>query len=202
MSIYFILCLLYFHRTLHCVICLRCYCTVCYVHNFFISVFIQLRLYEKLLKVAEKGHQKTLEKVAYAMLFGDYMNQNITKAKEMFEKLAVEGSPKAQMVQISFQMLTSLEKNIETILIFVNTSCLLFLRLLVFCTLQGLELILVKLRYLFFNISEVFFLIALIIFWTKHFESSCKIVSVNCLHTAYILRPWFTTPSVLWVETW
>lgn len=54
-------------------------------------------LYEKLLKVAEKGHQKAMEKVAYAMLFGDYMNQNITKAREMFEKLAMEGSPKAQM---------------------------------------------------------------------------------------------------------
>lgn len=53
-------------------------------------------LYEKLMKVAEKGHQKAMEKVAYAMLFGDYMNQNITKAREMFEKLAVEGSPKAQ----------------------------------------------------------------------------------------------------------
>ncbi|XP_070705439.1 protein sel-1 homolog 1 isoform X1 [Pempheris klunzingeri] len=54
-------------------------------------------LYEKLLKVAEKGHQKAMEKVAYAMLFGDYMNQNVTKAKEMFENLAMEGSPKAQM---------------------------------------------------------------------------------------------------------
>ncbi|XP_029966201.1 protein sel-1 homolog 1 isoform X2 [Salarias fasciatus] len=53
-------------------------------------------LYEKLLKVAEKGHQKAMEKVAYAMLFGDYMNQNVTKAKEMFEKLAIDGSPKAQ----------------------------------------------------------------------------------------------------------
>uniref|UniRef100_A0A8D3A5H6 Fibronectin type-II domain-containing protein n=1 Tax=Scophthalmus maximus TaxID=52904 RepID=A0A8D3A5H6_SCOMX len=58
-------------------------------------------LYEKLLKVAEKGHQKAMEKVAYAMLFGDYMNQNITKAREMFEKLAVEGSPKAQMLLLS-----------------------------------------------------------------------------------------------------
>ncbi|CAG01805.1 unnamed protein product, partial [Tetraodon nigroviridis] len=55
-------------------------------------------LYEKLLKVAEKGHQKALEKVGYGMLFGDYMNQNIHKAKEIFEKLAVEGSPKAQTV--------------------------------------------------------------------------------------------------------
>ncbi|XP_068609694.1 protein sel-1 homolog 1 [Brachionichthys hirsutus] len=53
-------------------------------------------LYEKLLKVAQKGHHKAMEKVAYAMLFGDYMKQNITRAREMFEKLAIEGSPKAQ----------------------------------------------------------------------------------------------------------
>lgn len=46
-----------------------------------------------------------MEKVAYAMLFGDYMNQNVTKAKEMFEKLAMEGSPKAQTVKISSKML-------------------------------------------------------------------------------------------------
>lgn len=60
-----------------------------------------LRLYEQLIEVAEKGHQKAMEKVAYAMLFGDYINQNVTKAKEMFEKLAMEGSPKAQMVKIA-----------------------------------------------------------------------------------------------------
>jgi len=59
------------------------------------------RLYEKLLKIADKGHQKAMEKVAYAMLFGDYMSQNVTMAREMFEKLAVEGSPKAQTVKIN-----------------------------------------------------------------------------------------------------
>ncbi|CAL8393951.1 unnamed protein product [Arctogadus glacialis] len=53
-------------------------------------------LYEKLQKVAEKGHHKAMEKVAYAMLFGDYLAQNVPRAKEMFEKLAKEGSPKAQ----------------------------------------------------------------------------------------------------------
>lgn len=61
-----------------------------------------LRLYEKFLKIAEKGHQKAMEKVAYAMLFGDFMNQNVTKARGMFEKLAMEGSPKAQMVHLSY----------------------------------------------------------------------------------------------------
>ncbi|XP_034084591.1 protein sel-1 homolog 1 isoform X2 [Gymnodraco acuticeps] len=53
-------------------------------------------LYEKLLKIADKGHQKAMEKVGYAMLFGDYLSQNVTMAREMFEKLAIEGSPKAQ----------------------------------------------------------------------------------------------------------
>lgn len=62
------------------------------------------RLYEKLLKVAEKGHQKALEKVGYGMLFGDYMNQNVNKAKEIFETLAVEGSPKAQTVLVLWNM--------------------------------------------------------------------------------------------------
>ncbi|KAF3849713.1 hypothetical protein F7725_019432 [Dissostichus mawsoni] len=58
--------------------------------------FCESKLYEKLLKIADKGHQKAMEKVAYAMLFGDYMSQNVTMAREMFEKLAIEGSPKAQ----------------------------------------------------------------------------------------------------------
>ncbi|XP_051954606.1 protein sel-1 homolog 1 isoform X2 [Xyrauchen texanus] len=53
-------------------------------------------LYDKLLKVAEMGHTKAMEKVAYAMLFGDYLPQNVPQAKEIFEKLALEGSPKAQ----------------------------------------------------------------------------------------------------------
>ncbi|KAJ3606728.1 hypothetical protein NHX12_026247 [Muraenolepis orangiensis] len=53
-------------------------------------------LYEKLLKVAEKGHHKAMERVAYAMLFGDYLAQSVPRAKELFEKLAVEGSPRAQ----------------------------------------------------------------------------------------------------------
>lgn len=67
------------------------------------------------MKVAEKGHQKAMEKVAYAMLFGDYINQNITKAKEMFEKLAMEGSPKAQMVKMSSKNAhVSVVKSVET----------------------------------------------------------------------------------------
>uniref|UniRef100_A0A8C9W5V1 SEL1L adaptor subunit of SYVN1 ubiquitin ligase n=1 Tax=Scleropages formosus TaxID=113540 RepID=A0A8C9W5V1_SCLFO len=62
-------------------------------HCLFVSNF---RVYEKLMKAAGMGHSKALEKVAYAMLFGDYMTQNIPQAKDLFEKLALEGSPKAQ----------------------------------------------------------------------------------------------------------
>ncbi|KAG9336578.1 hypothetical protein JZ751_002925 [Albula glossodonta] len=52
--------------------------------------------YETLVKVASMGHTKAMEKVAYAMMLGDYLTQNVPKARDMFEKLAVEGSPKAQ----------------------------------------------------------------------------------------------------------
>uniref|UniRef100_A0A667H5W6 SEL1L adaptor subunit of ERAD E3 ubiquitin ligase n=1 Tax=Lynx canadensis TaxID=61383 RepID=A0A667H5W6_LYNCA len=37
-------------------------------------------------------------RVSYALLFGDYLTQNIQAAKEMFEKLTEEGSPKGQTV--------------------------------------------------------------------------------------------------------
>uniref|UniRef100_A0A672PGC5 Protein sel-1 homolog 1-like n=1 Tax=Sinocyclocheilus grahami TaxID=75366 RepID=A0A672PGC5_SINGR len=66
------------------------------LYNYFL--FLHYRLYDRLLKVAEMGHAKAMEKVAYAMLFGDYLPQSIPRAKEIFEKLALEGSPKAQTV--------------------------------------------------------------------------------------------------------
>lgn len=106
---------------LHSLICFSCHTTVCvhiisYANSSSTSpvppLLVSLRLYEKLLKVAERGHQKAMEKVAYAMLFGDYMNQNITKAREMFEKLAVEGSPKAQMVLITLTVIARLFRKV------------------------------------------------------------------------------------------
>lgn len=42
------------------------------------------------------NHTKALERVSYALLFGDYLSQNIQAAKGMFEKLTEEGSPKGQ----------------------------------------------------------------------------------------------------------
>ncbi|XP_029453581.1 protein sel-1 homolog 1 isoform X2 [Rhinatrema bivittatum] len=52
--------------------------------------------YQYLLKAADMNHIKAMEKVAYAMLFGEHLQQNIKSAKELFEKLAEEGSPKGQ----------------------------------------------------------------------------------------------------------
>ncbi|MGH0147774.1 UNVERIFIED_CONTAM: hypothetical protein FKN15_051204, partial [Acipenser sinensis] len=60
--------------------------------------------YSILMKAAEMGHTKAMEKVAYAMLFGDYMTQNTHQARELFEKLLIEGSPKAQTSDLSFLM--------------------------------------------------------------------------------------------------
>ncbi|KAL2789630.1 protein sel-1-like protein 1 isoform 1 precursor [Daubentonia madagascariensis] len=53
--------------------------------------------YRYLQKAAGMNHTKALERVSYALLFGDYLTQNIQAAKEMFEKLTEEGSPKGQM---------------------------------------------------------------------------------------------------------
>ncbi|KAM9014246.1 protein sel-1 homolog 1 isoform 2-T2 [Ara ararauna] len=53
--------------------------------------------YQYLLKAADMNHTKAMEKVSYALLFGDYLKQNIQSSKELFEKLTEEGSPKGQM---------------------------------------------------------------------------------------------------------
>uniref|UniRef100_A0A8D1ZLE0 Protein sel-1 homolog 1 n=1 Tax=Sus scrofa TaxID=9823 RepID=A0A8D1ZLE0_PIG len=52
--------------------------------------------YRYLQKAAGMNHTKALERVSYALLFGDYLSQNIQAAKGMFEKLTEEGSPKGQ----------------------------------------------------------------------------------------------------------
>ncbi|KAJ8290362.1 hypothetical protein GJAV_G00011890 [Gymnothorax javanicus] len=52
--------------------------------------------YKTLVKVAAMGHTKAKEMVAHAVLFGDSLAQNVSKARDIFEELALEGSPKAQ----------------------------------------------------------------------------------------------------------
>lgn len=42
------------------------------------------------------NHTESQELVAFAYLFGDYLRWNPRKAKEIFEYLALKGSPKGQ----------------------------------------------------------------------------------------------------------
>ncbi|XP_052105455.1 protein sel-1 homolog 1-like isoform X2 [Mytilus californianus] len=46
---------------------------------------------------ADLNHTKALEHIAFAYLFGDYMPQNIEKAKELFVDLSNRGSPRGQL---------------------------------------------------------------------------------------------------------
>ncbi|XP_051833422.1 protein sel-1 homolog 1 isoform X2 [Antechinus flavipes] len=52
--------------------------------------------YRYLQKAADMNHTKAMEKVSYAFLFGDYLKQDVLAAKDLFEKLTEEGSPKGQ----------------------------------------------------------------------------------------------------------
>ncbi|XP_072122978.1 protein sel-1 homolog 1-like [Mobula birostris] len=52
--------------------------------------------YKLLLKAADLGSMKALERIAFALMFGDQMPQNVTAAKDLFEALAENGSHKAQ----------------------------------------------------------------------------------------------------------
>lgn len=44
------------------------------------------------------GHTAAMEKVAFMYLFGNHLPQNLTLAKELFDKLAMSGSPHGQLV--------------------------------------------------------------------------------------------------------
>ena len=49
-------------------------------------------------EAARLQHPKAKEYVAFAHLFGDHLPHNVTRARELLEELAEQGSPKAQMV--------------------------------------------------------------------------------------------------------
>ncbi|XP_053553319.1 protein sel-1 homolog 1 [Bombina bombina] len=53
--------------------------------------------YQYFMKASDMNHIKAMEKVAYALLFGDPIKQNIHAAKDLLEKLTENGSPKGQM---------------------------------------------------------------------------------------------------------
>ena len=49
---------------------------------------------------ADLNHTKALEHIAFAHLFGDYMPQDIQKAKQIFTDMSNRGSPRGQLVSI------------------------------------------------------------------------------------------------------
>ncbi|OCT65104.1 hypothetical protein XELAEV_18041346mg [Xenopus laevis] len=53
--------------------------------------------FQYFIKASDMNHIKAMEMVAYALLFGDPIKQNIPSAKELLESLAEQGSPRGQM---------------------------------------------------------------------------------------------------------
>ncbi|KAG9463917.1 hypothetical protein GDO78_020800 [Eleutherodactylus coqui] len=52
--------------------------------------------YQYFLKASDMSHIKAMEKVAYALLFGDPLKQDVPSAKALLEKLTERGSPRGQ----------------------------------------------------------------------------------------------------------
>jgi len=52
------------------------------------------------MRAAELGHVPSMERVAFALLYGNNLHQDIGAAKAMFEKLAMLGSPRGQLVMV------------------------------------------------------------------------------------------------------
>ncbi|KAM3919954.1 protein sel-1 homolog 1 [Leptodactylus fuscus] len=52
--------------------------------------------YQYFMKASDLNHIKAMEKVAYALLFGDPLKQDIPSAKALLEKLTEQGSPRGQ----------------------------------------------------------------------------------------------------------
>lgn len=52
--------------------------------------------YQHFVRASDMNHIKAMEKVAYALLFGDPLKQDIPSAKTLLEKLTEQGSPRGQ----------------------------------------------------------------------------------------------------------
>lgn len=66
--------------------------------------------YTLLQSAAELGHPLALQKVAWAHLLGSHLSPNVTRASEIFEKLAIAGHADAQM-GLGFMFATGIGKN-------------------------------------------------------------------------------------------
>lgn len=54
--------------------------------------------YNLIIEAAEMGHKGALIKLAWGLLFGNYMEQNITQATDIFASLAEKGNADAHAV--------------------------------------------------------------------------------------------------------
>ncbi|XP_078261783.1 protein sel-1 homolog 1-like [Rhinoraja longicauda] len=66
--------------------------------------------YKLLVKAADFGSTKAMERIAYALLFGDQLPQNVTAARDLFDALAENGSHKAQ-IALGFMYATGMGVN-------------------------------------------------------------------------------------------
>jgi len=73
------------------------------------------RAYEYLIEAAELGHVLSMEKVAFAYLYGNHVRQNVAAAKALFEKLAMLGSPRGQLVIVYVVSILSVTKYCHTL---------------------------------------------------------------------------------------
>lgn len=65
------------------------------INGTFVKDYHQAHYYFKM--AAELNHTQALEHIGFAHLFGDYMPQDIQKAKSIFEDLSKKGSPRGQL---------------------------------------------------------------------------------------------------------
>ena len=58
---------------------------------------VYFRAYEYFDEAALLNHKKAMELVAEALLFGDHMEQNVTRSRELYQALADKGNARGQM---------------------------------------------------------------------------------------------------------
>ncbi len=61
-------------------------------------IFISSRAYQYLKEAAEMNHTKSMELVAEASLYGEYLPQNVSEARRLYSTLGMNGSTAGQMV--------------------------------------------------------------------------------------------------------
>ena len=62
------------------------------------------RGYQYLSEAAELSHSKAMELTAMAYMFGDYLPQDLSSAKRLFDTLSSMGSPQGQMVGLNWEL--------------------------------------------------------------------------------------------------